>query len=372
MDQRILKHAEVLVKYSLDLKENESLLIMTEIPSLPLARACYLEAIKVGAHPRIHITDNTFSEIMLKNANETQLKKIIEYDRVRMQSFDAYLTLWGTDNTRSMANVSAERMKISAQGRKEITSMFYERLAREETRWCGTLHPCQADAQEGNMSLQDFEDFVYEACKLNESDPVTYWMNIKQQQDKICTYLNQKSKIRIISEDTDLSLTVSGRKWINCSGNVNFPDGEVFTGPVEDSVEGYIRFSFPAIYQNKEIEDVRLWFEKGKVVKATASKNEDFLNQVLDTDQGARYVGEIAVGTNYGITRLIKNMLFDEKIGGTVHLAVGRSIPESLGKNESVVHWDMLCNMKNGGKIFADDELIYENGNFIIEFTSRP
>jgi len=368
MDSRVKKHAEVIIRYSLAMKQGESLLIMTEIPSLPLARECFLEALKCGAHPRVHITDGSFSELMLKNADDEQLKKIIEYDKSRMQSFDAYLTLWGTDNTRSLANVLPEKIKISSQGRKEITDLFYSRLAKEEARWCGTLHPCQADAQEGDMSLADFEDFVYEACKLNDSDPVSHWMKVKHKQDKICDYLNTKKKLRIVSGDTDLSMCIEGRKWINCSGNVNFPDGEVFTGPVENSVEGYIRFSFPAIYQNKEVEDVRLWFEKGKVVKATAAKNEEFLNEVLNTDPGARFVGEIAVGTNYGIQKLIKNMLFDEKIGGTVHMAVGRSIPESLGINESTIHWDMLCNMKNGGKIYVDDEIVYENGEFILEF----
>ncbi|MCK5760111.1 MAG: aminopeptidase, partial [Candidatus Delongbacteria bacterium] len=193
------------------------------------------------------------------------------------------------------------------------------------------------------------------------------WKKVETEQNKICEILNTKSKIRFISDETDISMSIKSRKWVNCCGKVNFPDGEVFTGPVEDSVEGVIKFSFPAIYNGKEVENVKLYFEKGKVIKATADKGLEFLEQMLDTDEGSRYVGEIAIGTNYGINRLIKHMLFDEKIGGTIHLALGRSIPEELGVNNSLIHWDMLCDMKNGGKIYADDELIYENGNFLID-----
>jgi aminopeptidase len=178
--------------------------------------------------------------------------------------------------------------------------------------------------------------------------------------------LEAKKTLRIVSRDTDLRMSVAGRKWINCSGQQNFPDGEVFTGPVEDTVEGNIRFSFPGIYSGREVEDIRLTFEKGRVVKARAAKGEDLLNQILDTDQGARYVGEIAVGTNYDIQKFTRNMLFDEKIGGTAHLAIGRSIAESGGQNVSTIHWDMLCDMREGGKIYADDQVIYENGKFVV------
>ena len=161
---------------------------------------------------------------------------------------------------------------------------------------------------------------------------------------------------------------MKGRKWINCSGKENFPDGEVFTSPIENSAEGHIRFSFPAIYGGREVEDVQLTLQKGKVIKATAAKGEDFLQEMLKTDDGACYLGEVAIGTNYNIQRFSKNILFDEKIGGTAHVALGRSFPEAGGKNVSAIHWDMLCDMKNGGKVFADDQLIYQDGKFIIEF----
>jgi aminopeptidase len=216
------------------------------------------------------------------------------------------------------------------------------------------------------MSLAEYTDFVFGAGLLDHDDPVAEWRRIDAQQEKICDILNTKSDLRIVSTDTDISMSIAGRKWINCSGHENFPDGEVFTGPVEDTVNGHIRFSFPGIYAGKEIEDIRLEFKDGKVVKATAAKGEELLQALLETDEGARFVGELAVGTNFGIQNFTQNMLFDEKIGGTVHLAIGASYPESGGKNKSGIHWDMLCDMREGGEIYADGELIYRNGNFSI------
>jgi len=265
-----------------------------------------------------------------------------------------------------LSNINPEKMKLSARGSSEITKIFFERVAKKELRWCGTMFPNQANAQEANMSISEYEDFVYGAGYIDRKDPIVEWKEIEKKQEGICNILNGKKHLRIVSRDTDLNMSIEGRKWVNCCGRVNFPDGEVFTGPVEDSVEGHIRFSFPGIYGGREIEDIQLTFERGKVIKAAATKGEELLEQLLETDKGARYVGEIAAGTNYNIEKFTKHMLFDEKIGGTVHLAIGRSIPESLGKNQSAIHWDMLCDMKKGGKIYADSELVYKDGKFLI------
>jgi len=216
------------------------------------------------------------------------------------------------------------------------------------------------------MSISEYEDFVYGAGYIDRKDPIAEWKELEKKQEGICKILDGKKRLRIVSKDTDLKMSIEGRKWVNCCGTANFPDGEVFTGPVEDSVEGHIRFSFPGIYEGREIEDIQLPFKKGRVIKAVAAKGEELLEQLLETDKGARYVGEIAAGTNYNIQKFTKHMLFDEKIGGTVHLAIGRSIPESLGKNQSAIHWDMLCDMKKGGEIYADGELVYKDGKFLI------
>jgi len=367
MDHRINKHAKVLINYSLQLKLGETVLISTDISCLKLANEVYREALKAGAHPQIKIDSNELQEIFLKNATSKQLSFHHENELTNVKTFDAFITLIGSENTRALTSIDTKRQKLRMQSGKDIADIYQDRMRAKEIRWVGTMYPTSGFAMDANMSLSEFEEFVYDACLLNDDDPISAWEKIEAQQEKICKFLNTKSRIRFVSDETDISMNIKGRTWVNCCGKVNFPDGEVFTGPVEDSVEGFIKFSYPAIFQGKKIENVRLRFDKGKVVEATADKGEEFLLEILDTDPGARFVGEIAIGTNYGIDRLIKHMLFDEKIGGTIHLALGRSIPGSGGVNSSLIHWDMLCDMRKDGKIYADDELIYKNGNFIID-----
>ena len=218
------------------------------------------------------------------------------------------------------------------------------------------------------MSLGDYEDFVLGACLPDMDDPVGYWERFSAWQQKIVDWLKGKERVQVTGPGTDLRLSVAGRAFVNCDGKRNMPDGEVFTGPVEDSVEGHVLFSYPAVYQGREVEGVQLWFEKGRVVKATADKNAGFLAQMLDTDEGARSVGEFAIGTNKGITQFTRSTLFDEKINGSFHMALGKSLPETGGVNESAIHWDMVCDLRDGGEIRVDDQLLYKNGEFVIEF----
>ncbi len=366
MDNRIKKHAEVLLKYSVDLKKGEKIAIAGDVVTLPLIKESYRLAVELGALPQVMISSEELKEILLKGGSEEQIKYVPDSVKKAFETVDVMLSFFGGANTRMFSNVNPEKLKLSAQGSSEITKIFYERVAKKELRWCGTMFPNQANAQEANMSISEYEDFVYGAGYIDREDPVAEWKEIEKKQEDICNILNGKKHLRIVSKDTDLKMSIEGRKWMNCCGRVNFPDGEVFTGPVEDSVKGHIRFSFPGIYGGREIEDIQLTFESGKVVKAVAAKGQELLEQLLETDKGARYVGEIAVGTNYNIKKFTKHMLFDEKIGGTVHLAIGRSIPESLGKNQSAIHWDMLCDMKKGGEIYADGELVYKDGKFLI------
>jgi aminopeptidase len=240
-----------------------------------------------------------------------------------------------------------------------------EREAKGEVHWTGTLHPTQAFAQDAEMSLREFEDFVYKGCLVHEPDPIKAWKKISREQQRIVDWLNKARKIHVVGPDTDLKLEVTGRKWVNCDGHQNFPDGEVFTGPIEDSLNGHIRYTYPACIYGREVEDVRLQFKDGKVVKATAAKNEEFLLKMLETDKGARYVGEFSFGTNYGIQRFTKNTLFDEKIGGTIHLAVGKGFPESGSKNKSAIHWDMVCDLRDGGEVRVDGTLFLKDGKIL-------
>jgi aminopeptidase len=227
------------------------------------------------------------------------------------------------------------------------------------------MYPTESLAQEAGMSLRDYEAFVEKACLLDQADPIAAWEEVHRSQQTIVDYLTGKKQLVIKSRDTHLQMSVEDRIWINSDGHTNFPSGEVFSAPLEDSVEGHIRFSYPGIYAGQEIEDIRLTFEKGKVVEAKASRGEALLKALIQTDPGASYVGEVAIGTNYGIQQFTKNMLYDEKMGGTIHLALGSAYAKSGGKNQSAIHWDMLCDMKSGGEIFADGELFYRNGQFI-------
>jgi aminopeptidase len=216
------------------------------------------------------------------------------------------------------------------------------------------------------MSLREFEEFLFGAALVHEPDPIAAWQAISVEQQKLIDWLEDKDQVRLVGPDTDLHLSIKGRSWVNCDGHENFPDGEIFTGPVEDSVNGHVRFTYPACTDGREVEDVRLWFEEGKVVKATAAKNEAFLHTMLDTDEGARYLGEFAFGTNKGVQHFTKNILFDEKIGGTVHMAVGAGFPETGSKNRSGIHWDMICDLRQGGEVWVDGILFAKDGKFTI------
>jgi aminopeptidase len=366
MDIRIKKHVEILVNYSLNVKKDEKVLIQGDVTVLPMIKECYRQILQKGAFPQIKVGCDEVSEILLKTGNNDQIQYIPASAYKTVETVDAVLTIIGPSNTRILSDVKPDKLKLSAQGQTKYRNIFYGREAEGKLRWCLTLFPTLANAQEANMSYADYCDFVYEACGLKHDNPIKIWQKMHEEQQRICDILDTKKHLRIVAKDTDISMLIEGRKWIDCSGQVNFPDGEIFTGPVENTVEGHIRFSFPGIYNGNAIEDIKLSFEKGKVVKASATKGEELLQQLLETDEGARFVGEIAVGTNYNNKRFTRNMLFDEKIGGTVHLAIGRSFPESKAKNLSAIHWDMLCDMSTGGKIFADNEIIYKNGKFLI------
>lgn len=367
-DPRIEKLAKLLVHYSLGLKKGQNLILKSTMLAEPLLEAAYKEAILAGANVTPMLSFPNAAEIFYKNAGDEQLQHISPVEKLVIETYDAYLNIMASYNTKALSGVDSKRIAMNRRAGAELDYRFMERAAAGEMHWTLTAFPTYAAAQDASMSLAEYTEFVFGAGLLNHDDPVAEWRRIDAEQNKICAFLDTKSKLRIVSKDTDISMSIAGRKWINCSGHENFPDGEVFTGPVEDSVNGHIRFSFPGIYSGKEIEDIRLEFKDGKVVKASAAKGEDLLHTLLDTDEGARFVGEVAVGTNFGIQKFTRNMLFDEKIGGTVHLAIGAAYPESGGKNQSGIHWDMLCDMREGGEIYADDQLIYKNGNFLPVF----
>jgi aminopeptidase len=309
-------------------------------------------------------------EMMLKCGNDAQLAIPSPSFERCVRNADVFISAWGGNNVKVLANVPPEALKARALAAKENYGIYFKRTGDGSLRWCGALFPNQANAQEANMSLSEYEEFVYSSCGISDGvDTVEYWTNIEKEQQKWVDYLNEKSVIRCVSDRFDLTVGVKGRKWINCCGHANFPDGEIFTSPIRDEVNGRVAFSFPAIYQGQEVENVILEIKDGKVVNASADKGETFLHTILDTDESARYFGEFAIGTNYGIKKFSKNILFDEKIGGTFHMALGNGMEDAKGGgadvNRSAIHWDMIGDMRNGAEMYADGELFYRDGRFL-------
>ncbi|MDD4873867.1 MAG: aminopeptidase [Dehalococcoidales bacterium] len=370
-DLRVNKLAELLVKYSVSVKKGDKVMIKGEYETAPLVLAVYGEVIKAGGHPIVFLEPEGISEIFFKNASDEQLKFIHEPDRIITNTYDVTIRLGGDSNTRDLSKIDSSRMVMRHRARAELMKTSMHRSAVGELRWTYTMFPTNAYAQDAEMSLAEYEDFVYNACLPDMNDPVGYWQRFSAKQEKIIQWLKGKKRVHIKGIETDITLSIEGRPFINCDGRYNIPDGEVFTSPVENSVNGHVYFSYPAIEDGREVTGVRLWFENGKVVKATAEKNEEFLLKTLDTDIGACYLGEFAIGTSPNINIFTRQILYDEKINGSFHMALGAGYPESGSKNESAIHWDMICDLRSGGEIHVDDELLHKNGKFVIDFQGK-
>jgi aminopeptidase len=302
----------------------------------------------------------------LKEASDEQLTFVSPLRQLINERFDRLLYIDAETNTRRVSRIDPRR---SAQVRKayEATmTIWSQRAARGEMHWCYTQYPTNAYAQNANMSLQDYWEFMSSACLLNEPDPVASWQALSERHQKLIAWLRGRKRVHILAKDTDLTLSIEGRTFLTCDGHVNFPDGEIFTGPVEDSAYGSIRFTLPSSYEGHPVDDIHLEFEQGRVVEAHAAVGQDLLRSMLDMDEGARRIGEFAFGTNYGVLEATRNTLFDEKIGGTLHMALGRSYPESGGLNVSALHWDMVCDLRSHGEVWVDDELFLKDGKYIL------
>lgn len=361
------KLAKLVVNYSVDVQPDDTVFIASQINAEELVREVYREVIQAGGNIiRVRLLFNGEREILYKYATEKQLKYVDPLDIELYKKVKKVIQIYSDYNTRALTNVDPDKIVIFNEARKEIDKIFLQRAANNELQWNLSPFPCDSFAQEANMGRDEYLEFAYRALNLHQPDPVQFWTKVRDDQKKIIEILNKGSEFQIIGEDTDLTLAIGGRKWINCCGDYNLPDGEVFTSPDEKGVNGTIRFTYPGIYQGREIEDIRLTFKEGKVVSFDASKGKKLLEKML-TIENADTLGELAVGTNYGIQSFTKNMLFDEKMGGTVHLALGSGYPESGSKNESSIHWDILKDMKGSeAKILLDGEIIYQAGKWLI------
>lgn len=365
-DPRVEKLAELLVDYSLDVQPGQQIAIRGHWAARPLLVATYREVLRAGGHPFVFWEESDLDEILFKEGNDEQLSHLPGPVTVMAETYDAIVSILGTDNTRCLSGVDPARQQLAGRARRELSQMLAEREAKGEWTFVVVMFPTHAYAQEADMSLRDYEEFVYNACLLDQADPAAAWRDMSRHQQRLVDWLAGKQQVKIEGPNAEMTLSIAGRSFINSAGRKNMPCGEIFTSPVEDSAAGWIRFSYPALAQGREVEGVELRFEQGKVVEARAAKNEAFLHSMLDADEGARYLGEFAIGTNRGIQQFTKSILFDEKIGGTIHLALGRGFPSAGGKNESVIHWDMISDMRTGGKIWVDDELFYDSGEFLV------
>ncbi|MDA8066880.1 MAG: aminopeptidase [Thermaerobacter sp.] len=366
-DPRLDRLARVLVEYSLGVGPGDLVRIAGPALAAPLVRAAYRAVLRVGGHPFTRIEVDGLDELLLRAGSGEQLDFLSPLEREEVERIDCSLGVWGEYNTRALTGVDPARQARARQARRPLQERFLERAGRGELRWCGVQYPTQADAQEAEMSLAEYADFVLRACLVDRDDPVAEWGRIAQEQEALVEWLNQVREVRLTAPGTDLTLGVAGRRWINCCGHENMPDGEVFTGPLEEATRGRVRFSFPSIHDGREVEGVELVFRDGRVEEAHAAKGEKFLHALLELDEGSRRLGEFSFGNNYAITRHTRNTLFDEKIGGTVHLALGAAYPETGGENRSALHWDLVVDLRREGRVYADGRLVYEKGRFLAE-----
>lgn len=367
-DPRVVKLARLLVEYSTRIQKGDRVAIEAQPPAEPLVRAIYEQVLLAGGHPYVFFSPQWVEELVIKHGNDEQIARAPALRKEAYERFESRIRIYAQSNTRNLSGANLERESMLKKAVGEIIRIQMDRGAKGEFRWLTTLFPTEAYAQDADMSLAEFEDFVYQACHVDEGtpDPTAFWQGVKQSQQHIVDALRGHDQMVVRGPNCDLTLSIKGRLFLNAFGDHNMPDGEVFTGPVEDSVNGWIRFSYPAIYEGHEVDGVEFRFVGGRVVEARAEKNLAYLLQLIDADPGGRYLGEFAIGNNFGVQRFTRQILFDEKIGGTIHVALGAGYPETGSKNKSIIHWDMICDMRGGAEIQVDGDVIYKDGAFRI------
>ncbi len=368
-DPRVTRLAHLLVDYSTEIQRDDQVLIWAPASTtgMPLMLALYERVLERGGHPHLAPFLRGPDDIFFRFAQEHQLDYISPFYQMAVDTFDAIIRVEGMANTRALSGVDPAKQVRQRQAYEPVLQSYLKRGDAGKLKWNVTLFPTHALAQEADMSRYDYADFVYRACHVHgNDDPVAHWQSVHDKQQRLVQWLRGRDRVRVSAANIDLTLSIKGRTFINACGHRNMPDGEIFTGPVEDSVNGRVLFDYPVTVAGREIERIELRFEEGKVVQASAAKNEPYLQQMLDSDAGARYVGEWAIGTNFGIDRHTKQILFDEKMGGSMHIAVGSGYPLTGSRNVSAIHWDMICDMKTESEITVDGDLLYKDGQFKI------
>jgi len=371
-DPRVSKFAKVLVEHSTRVVPGDRILIEATTAAEPLVRELYIQILEKGGipHPMVSFPGMVpfiQDDMYLTYANDIQLDFIPTFYKIAYDQFEGRIRIHSATNTRASSSLDP----VKAQRRGKATSLITETQMRRggenKFKWVTTLYPTDGYAQDAGMSLKEYEDFVFGAIHANEDDPIAFWRGTAVGQQKAIDYLANKSQVTLRGPNVDLTLSIKGRRFSNSTGDKNMPDGEIFTGPVEDSVNGWVKFTYPAIYGGVAVEVAELTFNRGRVERAVAAKNQDYLVKMLESDEGSRHLGEFAIGTNFDINKFTGNILFDEKIGGTFHMALGAGYPETGSKNKSSIHWDMICDMRTDAEITVDGDLFYKNGQFVFE-----
>ncbi|MHB9143771.1 MAG: aminopeptidase [Symbiobacteriia bacterium] len=351
----IRKLADILVNYSTGVKQGDRVLIQGTELARPLIEEIYRLVVRNGGFPTAQVQFGSLQRVFYEEASDAQLDVINPILDYTFRNSDVLIQIQSSENTRAMSAVSPAKQRRFNKTHQPL----HELVMGGKIRWNATLFPTQALAQDAGMSLDDYADFVFSATNID-------WPATVAMMEKIKSVFDAGDQVRLVGKETDLTFSIKGHPGVVGDGKYNMPDGEVFYAPHEKSTNGHVFYEYPAIYSGREVSGIRLTFENGKVTQATADHGEDFLLQMLDTDQGARFLGEFGIGTNYGIQKFTRNILFDEKIGGTVHLAVGAAYTEGgIKANESAIHWDMVKEMREGGEIYLDGRLVQQNGKFL-------
>lgn len=364
-DARIERFAKILVDYSAKIQPGDRVLIEATTAAEPLVRALYSRILEVGGNPQVLLDFPDQMEIFFTQAGEPQLDFTPPFLKQAYETFESRIRIHSQTNPRALGGVDPVKMGRRQKALSPILETQMRRGATGDLKWVTTLFPTEGYAVEGGMSLRAYEDFVYRACHADAADPIAYWKQVEAEQAKMIDKIQGHNLVALNGPNVDLTLSIKGRTFMNSCGTHNMPDGEIYTGPVEESVNGWVKFTYPAIYGGVAVEGIELTFSNGRVEKAKAAKNEKYLLEMLQSDAGSRFLGEFAIGTNFDIDKFTGNILFDEKIGGSFHMALGAGYPETGSKNKSVIHWDMICDLRQESEIAVDGEVIYRNGQFI-------
>ena len=370
-DPHIKNFAKVLVERCTSVEPGDRILIEATTAAEPLVRELYIQILEKDGHPHplLQLPDMFFpthEDLLLMHGKDSQIDFVPTFQKLAYDQFEGRIRVHSATNTRSQTSIDASRLQRRGKSTGVITETQMRRGAEGKFKWVTTLYPTDAYAQDAEMNFEQYSDFVFRAVHANEDDPIAYWKKVENDQQAAVDFMGGKNQVVLRGPNVDLTLSVKGRTFVNSCGTCNMPDGEIFTGPVEDSVNGWVKFTYPAIYQGVAVEGAELTFSDGKVTQARADKNQNFLLKMLESDAGARYLGEFAIGTNFEIDRFTGQILFDEKIGGSFHMALGAGYPESGSLNQSAIHWDMICDLRQDSEIRVDGELMYRDGRFVI------